>query len=322
MSLGNQIQKFRKSQNLSQEQLAEKIGVARQTISKWELNETAPDIKQAQLLTRVFNIGLDELLENVSKESVNAVQERKNKKRISLKSVIMISVAAVIVCAAVFSAFDIANRHQILYPKGAAQDVVINIKGTVIITNGHPGTAVFAEDNKPNIICDLPADFVADKDINGLYTDNDANYIRFNSDHSDNVVNPLAATDYYLYYDALGYHSYMDMARAAMYNVPSNVGVFSATKQLYSAGGARLIREQICAGKNADFYAVDGGLTKDGDLMRIYGFALCFDNSVWLITLKDYNDSYYFITVKDPDGIGKTIDTIGQFLNTLYIDEH
>ena len=44
MSLGNQIHELRKKNNLSQEQLAEKVGVARQTISKWELGETAPDI--------------------------------------------------------------------------------------------------------------------------------------------------------------------------------------------------------------------------------------------------------------------------------------
>ena len=46
MELGKQIYELRKKANLSQEQLAEKVGVSRQTISKWELGETAPDIKQ------------------------------------------------------------------------------------------------------------------------------------------------------------------------------------------------------------------------------------------------------------------------------------
>ena len=45
MELGKQIYELRKKANLSQEQLAEKVGVSRQTISKWELGETAPDIK-------------------------------------------------------------------------------------------------------------------------------------------------------------------------------------------------------------------------------------------------------------------------------------
>ena len=44
MDLGNKIMTLRKKNNLSQEDLAEKVGVTRQTISKWELEETTPDI--------------------------------------------------------------------------------------------------------------------------------------------------------------------------------------------------------------------------------------------------------------------------------------
>ena len=50
MELGKQIYELRKKANLSQEQLAEKVDVSRQTISKWELGETAPDIKQARIM--------------------------------------------------------------------------------------------------------------------------------------------------------------------------------------------------------------------------------------------------------------------------------
>ena len=64
MDLGKKILEFRKKKNLSQEQLAEKMNVTRQTISKWELNETTPDIKQAKELSRLFKISLDELTEN------------------------------------------------------------------------------------------------------------------------------------------------------------------------------------------------------------------------------------------------------------------
>ena len=70
MELGKQIYELRKKANLSQEQLAEKVGVSRQTISKWELGETAPDIKQAQILSQVFNVSLDELTGNDTKEIV------------------------------------------------------------------------------------------------------------------------------------------------------------------------------------------------------------------------------------------------------------
>lgn len=64
MSLGNKILNLRKKMNLSQEQLAEKLNVTRQTISKWELDETAPDIKQAKELSQIFKVSLDELTDN------------------------------------------------------------------------------------------------------------------------------------------------------------------------------------------------------------------------------------------------------------------
>lgn len=64
MNIGEKILELRKRDKLSQEQLAEKLGVTRQTISNWELNETNPDINQAKELSRVFNISLDELTNN------------------------------------------------------------------------------------------------------------------------------------------------------------------------------------------------------------------------------------------------------------------
>ena len=70
MELGKQIYELRKKANLSQEQLAEKVGVSRQTISKWELGETVPDIKQAQVLSQVFSVSLDELTGNDTKEVI------------------------------------------------------------------------------------------------------------------------------------------------------------------------------------------------------------------------------------------------------------
>lgn len=64
MEIGEKILELRKKNNLSQEELAEKVGVARQTISKWELGETSPDIKQAKELSKIFKVSLDELVNN------------------------------------------------------------------------------------------------------------------------------------------------------------------------------------------------------------------------------------------------------------------
>ena len=68
MEIGNSIMNLRKKNGLSQEELAGKIGVARQTISKWELGETSPDIRQAKELSKILNVSLDELTGNDIKE--------------------------------------------------------------------------------------------------------------------------------------------------------------------------------------------------------------------------------------------------------------
>lgn len=63
MNLGNNLFQSRKKVGLSQETVAEKLGVSRQTISKWETDETVPDIYQAKKLAKLYNLSLDELIE-------------------------------------------------------------------------------------------------------------------------------------------------------------------------------------------------------------------------------------------------------------------
>ena len=70
MEIGKKIMNLRKKNGLSQEELAEKVGVARQTISKWELGETSPDLKQSKELSKIFNVSLDELVDNDIKDLV------------------------------------------------------------------------------------------------------------------------------------------------------------------------------------------------------------------------------------------------------------
>ena len=64
MSLGNKILDLRKKAGLSQEQLGEEVKVTRQTISNWELGETAPNPEQLKTLSRIFCTSIDELLDN------------------------------------------------------------------------------------------------------------------------------------------------------------------------------------------------------------------------------------------------------------------
>ena len=62
MELNAQIKKYRTQLNLSQEELAEKVYVTRQTISNWENNKSYPDIHSLLLLSSLFSVSLDQLI--------------------------------------------------------------------------------------------------------------------------------------------------------------------------------------------------------------------------------------------------------------------
>ena len=64
MELGKNIYRLRKEKQLSQEKLAEKVNVTRQTISNWELGETFPNPEQLMLLSRALDISIDQLVGN------------------------------------------------------------------------------------------------------------------------------------------------------------------------------------------------------------------------------------------------------------------
>ena len=63
MNLGNSLFHARKKCGFSQEYVAEKLGVSRQTVSKWETDETVPDIRQSKKMAVLYNMSLDELID-------------------------------------------------------------------------------------------------------------------------------------------------------------------------------------------------------------------------------------------------------------------
>lgn len=62
IEIANRLVNLRKGNNLSQEALAEKLGISRQAVSKWERAEASPDTDNLILLSRLYGISLDELL--------------------------------------------------------------------------------------------------------------------------------------------------------------------------------------------------------------------------------------------------------------------
>ena len=62
MEFSNRLYQLRKSAGMSQEELAGRLNVSRQTISKWEVGETTPDMEKLIAISDLFDISLDELV--------------------------------------------------------------------------------------------------------------------------------------------------------------------------------------------------------------------------------------------------------------------
>lgn len=77
MTIGEKITQLRNAANISQEQLAEKISVSRQSVSKWEMDQAAPQIDKIVQLCELFDISTDELLHD--KIAIKKIPTSKNK---------------------------------------------------------------------------------------------------------------------------------------------------------------------------------------------------------------------------------------------------
>ena len=84
MTLGEQIQSFRKTAGLSQEELGDKLGVARQSVSKWESDTTVPELDKLIAMSRLFGVSMGALLnleepedttEELTQRELTAVEE-------------------------------------------------------------------------------------------------------------------------------------------------------------------------------------------------------------------------------------------------------
>ncbi len=110
MNIGEKLFELRKQKNLSQEEVAEKLNVTRQTVSKWETNQSTPDFDKIIPLCELFGIGAEELLnakkpEEKPKEEQNNKQEESQKtltkEEVKMKSAEVVSTSVFIYIAAV-----------------------------------------------------------------------------------------------------------------------------------------------------------------------------------------------------------------------------
>lgn len=111
MEISEKILKLRKANNLTQEDLAEKLNVSRQSVSKWESGQTIPELEKLVALSEVFRVTTDYLLKpseldelSIKTEMLEKKQEelsRENEKRQEKRYYILSSVGIYLVAAAI-----------------------------------------------------------------------------------------------------------------------------------------------------------------------------------------------------------------------------
>ena len=69
MTMADRIQALRKAKGISQEELADHIGVSRQAVSKWESEQSSPDLEKVILLSDYFEVTTDYLLKGIEQKA-------------------------------------------------------------------------------------------------------------------------------------------------------------------------------------------------------------------------------------------------------------
>lgn len=106
MAIADRIQNLRKVKGVSQEELADKIGVSRQTISKWESEQSAPDIEKVVLMSDYFGATTDYLLKGIEKTDD---KDRKVDARLFSLTGLLFCCAGLFVSIAVWIAYQTAS---------------------------------------------------------------------------------------------------------------------------------------------------------------------------------------------------------------------
>ena len=108
-NFGNNLMELRKKNGYSQEDLANKLNVTRQTISKWELEQTSPNLKDLKNIADIFNISLDELTSNIKDNSNLNFKNKKGKNKYVLIILFLLLIFILL--------FFVCRFYKILYIK-------------------------------------------------------------------------------------------------------------------------------------------------------------------------------------------------------------
>lgn len=161
MKFEDKLIKLRKKASLSQEALAEKLDVTRQTISKWELGQTKPDMEKLAQMAKLFNISVNELVSDdelkEEKSETHIKKENKGERKIVLYILIIILIASFVTLVYRVGS-DVSNKYQ--RDKKNKENIIKDISNKISdgidnITNDDEKTKEEIEEEKQDKIDDF-----------------------------------------------------------------------------------------------------------------------------------------------------------------------
>ncbi|WMM23584.1 DUF3955 domain-containing protein [Tissierella sp. MB52-C2] len=120
MDFGEQLRKIRTDRGLTQEQVASKLNVSRQTISNWENNKNLPDLEMVVDISMTFNLSLDQLIlggENMNNMTEKLIKDGSETRRAKM-NLISIIFGAVLLCIGVACILIKANSVEYIDAEG------------------------------------------------------------------------------------------------------------------------------------------------------------------------------------------------------------
>ena len=121
MKFNEKLIELRKKQGLSQEELGYKLNVTRQTVSKWELGQTTPEMDKLVELSKLFNISIDELINGpiiqnnsnlLNEEQSRPIKEKKGSREKIIKVILVVSLIVVLILIAIKSTTIISEKWK------------------------------------------------------------------------------------------------------------------------------------------------------------------------------------------------------------------
>jgi transcriptional regulator with XRE-family HTH domain len=210
-SVGENIKNIRKKNNITQEELAKKLSVTRQAVSSWENGKTEPDIETLTNITQIFDISIDELLDNdirdIMEKKIINTEKLTNKNTRNIK-ILLITLYFIILSGLIYIIIyystkrDFTNKYQSVYTCTLGEEDNIHNLDTGIFF-------IYWDDNEDgtfSVIIEINSDdpIYDEHKEKGIYGNGNVIYGRMNAGTS--LVDAIDAVNYvknlFLYHGA------------------------------------------------------------------------------------------------------------------------